>query len=231
MKVAVLNFSGNVGKSTVAKYLLKPRIPGAHLVAVETINADEGEGDAMKGREFGQLQKDLMKLDAAVVDIGASNVEDVIRLMTQYEGSHEEFDLFVVPTTRDAKQCRDTMGTIDALAEMGVARDRIRLVFNRVEPGSEVTQEFAGLFDYIAEERKAKITPKATIFDSDLYQGLRSLGHTVESLLEDETDWRAQLRAATDPVERDRCAEMIAMRRLAASAKRNLDEVFAAVVG
>lgn len=28
MKLAVINFSGNVGKTTVARHLLAPRIPG-----------------------------------------------------------------------------------------------------------------------------------------------------------------------------------------------------------
>ena len=39
MKLAVINFSGNVGKSTVARHLLAPRIPGCQFVAVESINA------------------------------------------------------------------------------------------------------------------------------------------------------------------------------------------------
>ncbi len=43
MKVAVINFSGNVGKTTIAGHLLVPRIDGAELIAVETINADEGQ--------------------------------------------------------------------------------------------------------------------------------------------------------------------------------------------
>ena len=42
MKIAVINFSGNAGKSTVARYLLLPRIPGADLITIESLNADEG---------------------------------------------------------------------------------------------------------------------------------------------------------------------------------------------
>ena len=33
MKVAVINFSGNVGKTTVARHLLAPRIAGAKVIA------------------------------------------------------------------------------------------------------------------------------------------------------------------------------------------------------
>ena len=43
MKLAVINFSGNVGKSTVACHLLAPRIPDCQVVAVESINADNGQ--------------------------------------------------------------------------------------------------------------------------------------------------------------------------------------------
>ena len=34
MKLAVINFSGNVGKSTVTRHLLAPRLPGARVIAV-----------------------------------------------------------------------------------------------------------------------------------------------------------------------------------------------------
>ena len=46
MKIAVINFSGNVGKTTIARHLLLPRIPGAELITVESVNADEGQAQA-----------------------------------------------------------------------------------------------------------------------------------------------------------------------------------------
>jgi acyl CoA:acetate/3-ketoacid CoA transferase alpha subunit len=55
MKIAVINFSGNVGKTTVARHLLRPRIDGAQLVTVESLNADEGQAQALRGRQFGEL--------------------------------------------------------------------------------------------------------------------------------------------------------------------------------
>ena len=81
MKIAVINFSGNVGKTTVARHLLLPRIDGAELIAVESLNADEGQGQALRGRQFGELQEYLQTVDSVVVDIGASNVEDLLSLM------------------------------------------------------------------------------------------------------------------------------------------------------
>ena len=40
MKVAVINFSGNVGKTTVAGHLLKPRMGDAPIFSVESLNVD-----------------------------------------------------------------------------------------------------------------------------------------------------------------------------------------------
>ena len=38
MKIAVLNYTGTVGKTTVAAHLLAPRMNGAPIIAVESVN-------------------------------------------------------------------------------------------------------------------------------------------------------------------------------------------------
>ena len=56
MKVAVINFSGNVGKSTVARHLLAPRLNNAEVIPVESINSDGTDETAIRGKQFGELQ-------------------------------------------------------------------------------------------------------------------------------------------------------------------------------
>src|SRR5476649_1402114 len=111
MKIAVINFSGNVGKSTVARHLLAPRMNNAQVISIESINSDGTEDEAIRGKQFGDLIEAMALMDDAVVDIGASNVEDLINQMKQYRGSHEDFDYFVVPTVSKHKQQRDTIST------------------------------------------------------------------------------------------------------------------------
>ena len=121
MKVAVINFSGNVGKTTIAAHLLKPRMGDAPVFSVESLNIDaSAEGidvEKMRGKRFGDLQEQLMVLDSAIIDVGASNVEEFMKLMQQYEGSHEEFDYFIVPVVKEKKQQADTVNTIRSLAK------------------------------------------------------------------------------------------------------------------
>ncbi len=49
MKVVVMNFSGNVGKSIIAQHLLQPRIENAKLISVESINSNGINGETMRG--------------------------------------------------------------------------------------------------------------------------------------------------------------------------------------
>ena len=101
MKIAIINFSGNVGKTTIARQLLAPRMKNAQEFMVETVNASASDAETaaerLKGKQAGDLLQDLLLLDHAIVDIGASNVEDFVRWMAKLQGSHEVFDYYVVP--------------------------------------------------------------------------------------------------------------------------------------
>jgi len=138
MKVLVCSRSGNVGKSTLVRHLLAPRLGNAPIVPVESINADEADEQAVRGKQFAHVQDFLLSVDSAVVDLGASNFEDFFSLMSTYAGSHEDFDLFVVPVVPESKQERDTVMTIKSLSELGVPAEKIITVFNKITRPEEI---------------------------------------------------------------------------------------------
>src|SRR5579863_8046771 len=162
MKVAVINFSGNPGKTTLVDHLLAPRMK-APKFEVETINAGSGDTGAerLRGKDYGGLQEDLMTLDSAIVDVGASNVEEFIKQMGQFDGSHEEFDYFVVPAISEKKQQIDTVNTIKTLAGLGVPAKKIRVVFNKVEleDANDVPRLFAMIFGFHEAEKRFTLRP------------------------------------------------------------------------
>lgn len=227
MKIAVINFSGNVGKSTVARHLLAPRLNNAQVIAVESINADSAsDNEAIRGKQFGELLEALSLMDDAVVDIGASNVEDFVNLMKQYRGSHEDFDFYVVPTVSKAKQQRDTISTIDALAELGIPAKKIRLVFNMVELDETPSRVFSGLFEYHASEKTFTLKPEAVVHVNDIYGKLKGTEQGIADILNDPVDLKEQLKAATDAEEKLRISRLIGVKRLAAGVTEELDAVF-----
>jgi hypothetical protein len=229
-RVAVINFSGNVGKTTVSGHLLKPRMNGAPIFSIESINsgadADGLDVEKMKGKKFGDLVNELMVLDSAIVDVGASNVEDFLKLMQQYDGSHEEFDFFVIPVIKEKKVQADTVSTIRALQVLGVPKKKIRMVFNKVEADDSITGEFGQLFALAEMEKSCIVNADAAIYSNEVFERLKSVGKSLGDITADETDYRTMLRTAKDDEEKELCIRMVALKRLAITANKNLDDVF-----
>ncbi len=230
LKVIVLNFSGNVGKTTVTTHLLAPRIPDAHVVSIETINSGDESDVKVRGKEFGQLQEDLQSVDSAIIDVGASNIEDVIKLMSQYNGSHEDFDFFIVPVVPKEKQQIDTISTIKALAKLGVPAQKIRVVFNMVDPSEDPVQLFSGIRAFHDKEKKFTLSPDAVIHTNEIFAKLKTSKLTIADVLNDGTDYKAQIKAAKSPEEKARFAELLSVKRLASGVVSEFDAVFAALL-
>lgn len=229
MKLAVINFSGNVGKTTVARHLLLPRLPGAALVCVESINADDGQGQALRGRQFGELQEYLQTVDSVVVDIGASNVEELLALMRKYRGSQDDFDCFVVPTVPALKQQQDTIATLVELARLGVPASRLKLVFNMVEDDMEIGRSFDMLLAFIAERPVAGADTRCRLGANEIYARVKGSGVDIATLAGDPTDYKALIAKAASLEDKLALAQKLATRRLASGVLPELDACFDAL--
>jgi hypothetical protein len=230
MKIAVINFSGNVGKTTVARHLLLPRLPGAALVCVESINADEDQGQALRGRQFGELQEYLQTVESVVVDIGASNVEELLVLMRKYRGSQDDFDCFVVPTVPALKQQQDTIATLVELARLGVAPSRLKLVFNMVEDDKEIDRAFDMLLGFVAERPIAEAQTHCRLGTNEIYARIRGSGADIATLAGDPTDYKGLIAQAGSTEDKLALAQKLATRRLASGVLPELDACFEALV-
>ena len=224
MKIAVINFSGNVGKTSVSRHLIAPRI-NAKVVAVESINGDEIESDAVKGKHFSQLMEAVAVMDRVVCDIGASNVEVFINKMREYAGSHEDFDYYIIPCIPRNKQNRDTIATIEALAEIGVPAEKIRVLFNMVDPEDDANHLFEPILNYYKAEHKFTFVKDAVIHINDLF-GKLSPGSSIAEIVADDTDYKALMKTATTSIEKQKISRQIGLKRLAVGFKDKLDQVF-----
>lgn len=231
MKIAVINFSGNVGKTTIARHLLVPRIQGAELIAVESINADEGfQGQALRGRQFAELQEYMQTVDSVVVDIGASNVEDLMALMRRYRGSHDDFDFFVIPTVSAIKQQQDTMATLIELARLGISPARLKVVFNMVEDGVDVAQSFELLLAFLEEHPVARASTRCRLQANEIYGRVKTIAAVdLAALAADTTDFKSLIVKANNVAEKLALAQALATRRLACGVVPELDACFAAL--
>ena len=227
MKIGVLNFSGNVGKSTITKFLLLPRFPDAVHIAIESINSNTADSKTtlqLKGRDVDTIQEQLLINDDVIVDIGASNVEQFINGMNLFTGSIEDFDLFVIPVTPEKKQQVDTITTVDTLLEMGVSKDKIKVVFNRIQVDMDVKDEFYALINYL-ESIDLKTATDTFIPDTMLFERANESNDTVESILADDTDYKALIKKSKSKEEKLAYAAKVMLPRIATGVKTALDGV------
>jgi hypothetical protein len=222
-------FFGQRGQEHRGQHLLLPRIPGAELIAVESLNAHEGQAQALRGRQFGELQEYLQTVDSAVVDIGASNVEELLTLMQSYRGSHEEFDCFVVPTVPPLKQQQDTIATLVELSRLGVPPSRLKLVFNMTEAGFPVEHSFFMLLAFVAEQPLAVADLACCLSSNEIYARIRGTGVDLGTLARDDTDYKALIAKAQNTAEKITLARKLATRRLALGVVPELDACFRAL--
>lgn len=233
MKVIVMNYSGNVGKSTVCRHLLQPRMNGAELFTVETVNSDDYKADEverLRGKQFGELlPKLLVPNKSAIVDVGASNAEAFIQRLAQYGAAHKYIDYFVIPTAAKPKQIADTIATIDTLTEIGVPAVKIRVLLNMLDPDSEATESFARLFAHAKAKKSFIISVAAAMQENELYTKLNGTSLTIAGLLDDADDLDGDLKSATDDEEVAALTQQLAARLLAENTVGELDAAFKAL--
>ncbi|WDZ74290.1 hypothetical protein PWW31_29180 [Vibrio harveyi] len=130
LNIAVVNNSGNVGKSTICDILLKPRLEGAQVVKVETINSDGTNDEKISAEQFEDVLNKMDEHDCSIIDVGSSNIENFLLKMQEFKSSHEDIDYFLVPVTPSNKQQVDSATTIQNLMTLGIEPERVKVVFN-----------------------------------------------------------------------------------------------------
>lgn len=230
MKVAILNYTGTVGKTTLAAHMLSPRMNSAPIFAVETINETAQslgvDVEKIKGDKFRELFRKLFALENAIIDVGASNIEGFLDGLVKFDESHLEFDFFVIPVTSGTKEQKETIGMIATLSDMGIPAEKIRIVFNRVHSNTE--EEFTYVVNYVKKEKTAICNPAVGIFESELFDAMSVKKISISSLLTDETDYKALSIKNPDASAKEKLlwADMHGLKALARGVNRNLDAVF-----
>lgn len=233
-RIAVINFSGNVGKTTIATHLLAPRLKGAKVISVESLNidgaADGVDVERMRGAKFGDIQREILMHDGPVIiDVGASNVEAFMKAMQQFAGSHQDFDMFIVPTWKEKKAQGDTINTIKALATLGIDARRIHLIVNKLDVDESAEDELPALFGFHEAEQLFTLNPAAVIYANEVFERIKGLGKTLTDVVADATDYRASFRSAQTEDEKEDCIRMLQIKQLAGTAQDNLDAVYTAL--
>lgn len=140
-RIAVINSSGNTGKSLVSNYMLRPNMDlQRHYVINNMSMYSKTYSDEiiLSGENFDEALKALNDIESAIVDIAADNTEYVIDIMKHSSNSHEVFNYFLVPVVKGRKELEDSLNTIKALLKLGVPSNSIKVVFNNINNNNNI---------------------------------------------------------------------------------------------
>ncbi len=198
MQGYVINNSGNVGKSFLARELGYSNFPKDEenaIIEVETHNSSTHKFKAVNvikfsGDQIKDIAFEILKYDNCIVDVGASNIEKFLAELSRFKDLRDDVDHIIVPAFSGDKQSEDTAKTLNILKTLGLD-DKVKIVFNKVN--DNVEEEFAYLFKAI-NKLGYKIDKRLCISDYEVVQDLGRLKKLAIELLEDDTDYKSLSR-------------------------------------
>ena len=227
MKTLILNSSGNVGKSTITKEFLYPRLENALIVEIETVNASNINNSDLNitkynvNDDIGELYLSCIENENVLVDIGASNLSGFFEKVLDFDGFLDLFDFFVVPTVSTIKETEDTIKTIGFLQSVGVEDEKIKVIPNKIK--KDVKSEFAILFKNLPIE----VNQDVFIKDSKLFSNLALLKTDIKSIFKTDLDYyKNEILSAETPQDKMRLIKMDMSNRMAHTIIKNFDEMF-----
>jgi hypothetical protein len=228
LKIAIMNNSGNVGKSMVCDTLFFPRINNAKKIKIETINSDGTNDETIAAKNIQKVFELIDSTDVALIDVGASNIENFMSNLKKLEGAHEEIDFFFVPTTPKPKQQLDTITTINDLLDLGVEPEQIKLIFNFYDPDYPIEKFYSVIFEsdiYKMLNLKSKKNI-FTINENPVFDMLGEMGVAFTEIANDERDFKSLIRATKDQDKRAELSHQRSAYRLAQGFVKELDITF-----
>jgi hypothetical protein len=228
MKIAVLHSSGNVGKSTITKELIYPRLENPLIVEVETVNDSNINNAALNitkydvESEIENLYMQMLETENVIVDIGASNIQQFFTKVLDFEGFLTIFDYFVVPAVAgDMKITKDTIKTVTFLQSLGIEDEKIKVILNKVKSNPELE------FDILLKNSPVAINSQNHIKNTKLFADLVLLKSDIKSVFNEDLDfYKSQILAAQTPQEKMRLIKMDMSNRLAHTVVKKFDDIF-----
>lgn len=200
LTICIINSSGNSGKTTSGKWLIRPRLqdPKYYRIGFNDRNVNEDEIFAT-ARNISDVHHDLLMYTSVIVEVEICEYERTIRQMTQMNGCHEDYDFFLVPVVDSStKLIADSIGTIKTLINMGVPPHKIRILFNR-DPGRHSAYDYFEELTDSLDELKIPYDMKAQFQCYDFYEKLEALNLSYEDITERNLiDAKAHLKKITE---------------------------------
>lgn len=228
MKVCIISFSGNTGKTTLRKHLFGPLLK-AKQIQIEDVNTGDGEPDLeLAAGKFRDLAAVLNVAEASenfVIDTGASNAHPMMVHFSQLKRTRSAIDFWLIPVVPAKKQILDGLNTIQALLDIGVEPSKIVVIINNVQDTFSVHHDFAAVF---AAKSLGIVVADQAVLASQVYEMMKGGNESVFDLANNPPDFSAlRIEARKSGAEAlAKLGEQMVTQDMAEDAAVNLKAVF-----
>jgi len=236
MKIAIINSSGNVGKSMIAREVFGVNVPDAVAVEVETYNSGNRpykkvfrEYHKAPATAIEEIYARLIENENVILDVGASNILDFLRQLETYAGIEDLIDIFVVPTTSDAKQLKDTINTLTILKNLGVDMKKVVVVANRANMAT-LERDFRVIFN-AQKDFGFRFGEEYAIRETSVLHDLEIFGKTLTDVMEDETDYRPKIIETKGTDEQVKWVKLDLAKRAGRGVYEDLRRIYETITG
>lgn len=228
MKIAIINSSGNVGKSTITRELYDRLKDEKMIIEVEGQNSSSSSFKNIRSEkylgntDFQVFYEYIIDEKNIIFDIGASEIANFVENATEYS-ILDSFDYFIVPSIADAKIMEDTIKTIKFLQSEDIENKKIKVIFNQVE--MSVENDFSALLNFQGLEYEFDtnlfIKKSKTIKNSSM---LKTTFCNVYN--EDKKHYRNLFIDATDAKQKAKMMKLDLLNQAAKKQIENFDDLF-----
>lgn len=193
-KIIILNTSGNVGKSVIAREVFKANMNDYELVEIESQNSSHNgfNINCVTLTSYKKLAIHFIKNPKLIIDLGNTEVFPTLDYLLENDLLNK-LDVFVVPLAIEQKQWEDTTVLLQTLIkDFKIDPSKIYIIPNRVN-----VKDLSLLKTY---EEKLKtlnvnVDSKYAIKELDLFKKLGIEKKLISELIED-TDYEDLIRKA-----------------------------------
>jgi hypothetical protein len=194
MKIAIVNNTGNVGKTTIAREVFAINMDNPTLIEIETHNAGNQDFEnyfsnykKFTAEQVAEFYEELMLNENAIIDVGASNMVEFFKKLIEY-GINDIFDKIIVPVTPDSKQLKDALKTIFMLIEIGTNQQNIYVIANRVKSLINFEKDFKAIIN-ASKELGFNFNSNLIIKDTTIFKDLEDMGKILKDVVNDDNDY------------------------------------------
>jgi hypothetical protein len=228
--IVTIGLAGQMGKTSVTKHMVGPKL-GLQRVEVESFNDNAGEADKRyEGKTFQALAARINAPKAKMaIDVGASNVERVLKEFAQLPSTRNAVDYWVIPLVNSDSARVNAIKTVQALVEMQVDPTKIVLIVNNLESHDDM-KAFKSVFA-LQESVGVHVCAEPIYQHQAVFSALKNGADSVYDVLatENAPDFdRLWDEAGDDDEKIEAVGQRQVLQDLAVACAANLDRVFAA---